>query len=207
MKAFVFGGSGRVGEHVLKQLIAKGHEAVTIAENENRAEELKMLGATQVLVSKDESFTEAIAGSEAIIYIAGSSLAAGEDQAILVDHEAVLEALAEAQRQKIERVVYLSPVRMDESAASKETGEKNTPEKWIEKSRFVYTIIRTAKTVSKPGKGMIKAAETIAAADDEIPYEDVAAVLVEALDNQKTFKKAFQISAGDIPIKEALDSL
>jgi len=74
MRICVFGGSEAVGEHVIKQLAAKGHEPVTMAETENKAEELKMLGAAEVIISKnDESFNSAIDGSEAIIYIAGSS--------------------------------------------------------------------------------------------------------------------------------------
>lgn len=207
MKVFVFGGSESVGEHVLKQLAAKGHEAVTIAETENRAEELKMLGATDVIISKDESFSSAIVDSRAIIYIAGSSFGAGEDQDVLVDYEAVKKSLEEAQRKKIGRIVYLSPVRMDESQESKETGAKDKPEEWIKKSQLVYTVIRTAKRVSKPGKGMITAEETITADNEGIPSEDVAAALVESLDNQNTFKKAFEITAGNISVKEALDSL
>ncbi|WP_411842475.1 NAD(P)H-binding protein [Salinicoccus sp. HZC-1] len=207
MKVFVFGGNEGAGEHVLKKLAEKDHEIVTIAETENRAEELKMLGATDVIISKDKGIASAIEGSEAIIYMAGSSLGAGEDQETLVDYGTVRKSLEEAQRQKIERVVYLSPVRTDESEESKETGEKDEPEEWIKKNELVYTVIRTAKRVSKPGKGMITAEETIAAGNDEIPYEDVAAVLVEALDNQNTFKKAFDITAGDTSIKEALDSL
>ena len=42
MRICVFGGSEAVGEHVIKQLAAKGHEPVTMAETEI-TEELKML--------------------------------------------------------------------------------------------------------------------------------------------------------------------
>src|SRR5699024_11926656 len=56
---------------------------------------------------------------------------------------------------------------------SKETGGKYKAEEWIRNSQLIYTIIRTAKKVSKPGKRTIKASEKIVAADDEIPHEDV----------------------------------
>ncbi|WP_342387535.1 NAD(P)H-binding protein [Salinicoccus bachuensis] len=207
MKVFVFGGSEAVGEHVLKALDAKGHEAVTMAEAENRAEELKMLGAVEVVISKDEGFERAITGASAVIYIAGASPGAGENQATLVDHDAVIDALEEAQQQKVERIVYLSPVRMDESQESKKTGGKHKPEEWITKSRFTYTIVRTTKTVSKPGNGSIKAGETVDADSGEVPYEDVAAVLVEALGNENTFNRAFEMTAGETAIKDALDAL
>lgn len=47
MKVFLFGGSEELGEYVLKQLAERGHETVTVAENKNRAEELKMFGAAE----------------------------------------------------------------------------------------------------------------------------------------------------------------
>src|SRR5690625_3175896 len=192
----------------LKQLSSEGHETVTVAETENRAEALRMFGANNVIVSnKNENFADGIGGSDAIIYIAGSSFGAGEDQEILVDCEAVVKSLEEAQRQKTERVVYLSPVRTDESEESKETGGKYKAEEWIRNSQLIYTIIRTAKKVSKPGKRTIKASEKIVAADDEIPHEDVAAVLVAAINNQNTFRKSFDVTEGKSSIKDALDSL
>lgn len=207
MKVFVLGGSEGLGEYVLKELDAKGHEAVTMAETENRAEELKMHGADEVTLSQDEGFARAITGSGAIIHIAGASPGAGENQDTLVDYDAVITSLEEAERQGIERIVYLSPVRIDESEESKETGGKHRPEEWVQKSRFTYTVIRTVKTVSKPGNGTIEVGEAVDADSDEVPFEDVAAVLVEALDNENTFNRAFEVVAGETAIREALDSL
>ncbi|WP_031546316.1 NAD(P)H-binding protein [Salinicoccus luteus] len=207
MKVFVFGGSEGLGEHVLKALDAKGHEVVTVAEAENRAEELKMIGADEVIISKDEGVGKGAAGVDAIIYIAGASQGAGENQGTLVDHEAVIESLEAAQREKVERIVYLSPVRLDESEESKKTGGKHKPEEWIKKSAFSYTVIRTVKTVSKPGNGTIEAGETVDADSDEIPHEDVAAVLVGALGNKHTFNRAFEVAQGKTEIEEALSSL
>ena len=44
MKVFVYGGSERLGEHILKRLYKKGYEAVTVVETDNRAEVLEQLG-------------------------------------------------------------------------------------------------------------------------------------------------------------------
>ncbi|SOC41611.1 NAD(P)H-binding protein [Salinicoccus kekensis] len=207
MKVFLFGGSEELGEYVLKQLAERGHETVTVAENTNRAEELKMFGAAHVMLADDEDFTKAIADAEAIIYIGAATFGAGGEQDALVDHEAVIESLEEAERQNIGRIVYLSPVRIDESEASKETGAKEKPEEWIENSRFDYTVIRTVKAVSKPGKVTIEAAEKVKPDSDEMPYEDMAGTIVETLENENTFRKTFEMTAGDTPIKEALDAL
>lgn len=207
MKVFVFGGGESVGEHILKRLAAGGHEAVTIAHTENRAKELKNFGATKVIVTSDSDFTEGFVGCEAIIYVGKASLSAGENQNILVDHKSVIHSVKEAKRQDIERFIYLSAVRADESEQSQVTGAKNEPEELIEQGEFVYTIVRSTKMTNKPGKGTIKAMQSNDDKEGEIPYEDAAAVLVESLENSNSFNKKIIITAGDTPIQKALQTL
>ncbi len=207
MKVFVYGGSETLGEHILKQLDEKGHESVTIAENDNRAEALEQLGEVEVVIAGEDSFTRALDDADAIIYIASASPGTGEDQDALIDADAVMASLKEAQEQRIKRIVYLSPVRLDESDESKKTGGKDKPEEWIKESGFSYTVIRTVKRISKPGQGTIEVTDSADEDNDEIPFEDVAAVLVETLDNEKTIAKKFGVTTGKTDIKEALNAL
>src|SRR5699024_9985919 len=207
MKVFVYGGSERLGDHILKQLDEKGHEAVTVAETDNRAEALGQIGTTEVIIEGKDSFTKALDDVDAIIYIAGASPGTGDDQDALVDADTVVKSLEEAEQQGIERIVYLSPVHLDESDESKKTGGKDQPEEWIKESGFDYTVIRSVKRVSKPGHGKIDITDSADEDNDDIPYEDVAAVLVEALDNKNTLKKTFGMTKGKTSIKEALKDL
>ncbi|ANU11937.1 NAD-dependent epimerase/dehydratase [Planococcus antarcticus DSM 14505] len=207
MKVFVFGGGGDVGEYVLKKLAAENHEATTVAETENRAEELKMMGAVQVMVATDHQFVDAMVGCRAIIYIAGANPTAGENKNVLVDKDAVANAMAEARKQGIERVVYLSPARVDESAESQETGGKKGPEELIKLDVFTYTVVHSTRGVHKPGKGMIDIVSSNGEKGKEIPFEDVAAVLVESLANKATYNKTFKVVSGTTPIKKALANL
>ncbi|ANU24144.1 NAD(P)H-binding protein [Planococcus donghaensis] len=207
MKVFVFGGGGDVGEYVLKKLAAENHEAITIAETENRAEELKMIGAADVCVTKDYDFVDAISGCEAIIYIAGANPTAGENRNVLVDKEAVARAMEEARTQGIERVVYLSPARVDESAESQDTGGKKIPEELIKLDVFTYTVVYSSRGVHKPGKGTIDVITSPRKKVMEIPYEDVAAVLVESLTNKATYNKTLKVVPGNTPIENAFKSV
>lgn len=207
MKVFVFGGGGDVGEHVLRQLAERGHESVTMAETKNRAEELEMLGASKVVVTKEKEFSGVLAGCDAVIYIAGANPIAGENKNILVDHQAVIRSVEAAQQEDVKRFIYLSPVHPDESAESKETGGKEQPEELIKRSGFVFTVIRPSNSIGKPGKGTISVSSADSGGDEELPYEDVASVVVEAIDSQEVFNQSFGIAAGDTPIKEAFQSL
>lgn len=207
MKVFVFGGGGDVGEYILKKLAAENHEAVTVAETENRAEELRMMGAANVIVATDNKFVDAMAGCQAVIYVAGANPTAGENKNVLVDKDAVASAMAEARKQGIERVIYLSPARVDESEESQETGGKKIPEEHIKLDIFTYTVVHPSRGVDKPGKGTVSAGNFKRKKDAEIPYEDVAAVLVESLSNEATYNKTFELAPGDTPIGKALQKL
>lgn len=207
MKVFVYGGSERLGEHLLKQLDEKGHETVTIVEAENRAEVLEQLGAVDVIVSEDGSYSRALSDVDAIIYIAGAVPGLGGSQDALIDADEVVRSLEEAEQHGIERIIYLSPVRLDESDESKKTGGKDKPEEWIEESGFDYTVIRSVKRVGKPGHGKIDITDSTDEDNDEIPFEDVAAVLVEVLENRNTIKRTFGVVSGETAINEALEAL
>lgn len=207
MRVFVFGGGGEVGEHILRQLAERGHESATMAETQNRAEELQMLGASEVIVTKEKEFAGVLKGCQAIIYIAGANPIAGENKNILVDHQAVIRAVEAAQQENVQRFIYVSPVHPDESAESKETGGKEQPEELIKRSGFTYTVIRPSNSISKPGTGAIAISSANSGIDEEIPYEDVASVVVEAIDSQEVFNQTFSVAAGDTPIKEAFRSL
>ncbi len=207
MKVFVFGSGGAIGGHVLKQLASRGDEALTIAETEIRAEELEMLGASEVIVSAEKDFSGLLAGCDAVIYIARDNPIAGENKNMLVDHRAAIRAVEEAVRQNIKRFVYLSPVRPDESEESKETGAKDEPDELIIQSGLVYTVIRPSKSEAKPGTGKITAALSVGEANGEIPFEDVAAVLVESITNEAAANRAFEIAPGTTEIRKALQNL
>lgn len=207
MKVFVFGSGGEIGGHVLKQLSGQGHEAVAMAETEIRAEELQMLGASKVIVSKEKDFSGVLAGCDTVIYIARDNPIAGESKNMLVDHQAAIRAVEGARQQGVKRFIYLSPVRPDESEESKETGAKDEPEEMIIRSGLIYTVIRAAKSDSKPGTGTITAALSVGDAQGEIPFEDVASVLVESIGSETAANRSFEIAPGTTAISEALQAL
>ena len=207
MKVFVFGSGGDIGGHVLKQLASGGHEAIAMAETEIRAEELQMLGASKVIVATEKDFSGVLAGCDAVIYIARDNPIAGENKNMLVDHKAAIRVVEEARQQGVKRLIYLSPVRPDESEESKETAAKDEPEEMIIQSGLVYTVIRPAKSASKPATGTITAAASLDDAEGEIPFEDVASVLVESLSSETAANRSFEIAPGTTAISEALQAL
>ncbi|TLS36982.1 NAD(P)H-binding protein [Pseudalkalibacillus caeni] len=204
MKVAVMGASGSVGEHVIKFLSRKNYESVAVINETNKTEEMKKLGATEVAVSNDEHFEEAFADCDAVIYVSGASPNAGETKTVLVDHRAVIDSVKETKKQGIDRFVFLSAIRANEpeDSDSRTTGAKDEPDELLRQEGLTYTIIRPSHLVDKPGSGKIEAAESVSS-EGEIPREDVAAVLVEVLENEATYKQTYEVTAGDTRIEEA----
>jgi uncharacterized protein YbjT (DUF2867 family) len=68
-----------------------------------------------------------------------------------------------------------------------------------------YTIVRPGALTNDPGTSRVTAGPDVARA--EIPREDVAAVIVAALDDASTVGKTFVVVSGETPIPSALAQL
>jgi uncharacterized protein YbjT (DUF2867 family) len=67
-----------------------------------------------------------------------------------------------------------------------------------------YTIIKPGRLSDDEGTGKIKIGKLDRG---EIPREDVASVIAASLENEATYRKSFDLLAGDQPIKDALNEL
>ncbi len=76
----------------------------------------------------------------------------------------------------------------------------------LEKSDLDYTIIRPGSLTNEEGTGRIDAAVSLGR-HGEIPREDVARTFAAALEAENTYRKKFEILAGDTPIPEALKQI
>src|SRR5919112_1874093 len=83
---------------------------------------------------------------------------------------------------------------------------KSRADERLKSSSLAYTIIRPGSLTEDKGTGSIEAAEKIGRRG-EIPREDVARTFADALENENTYHKTFEILAGEIPIPEALGRL
>jgi uncharacterized protein YbjT (DUF2867 family) len=205
MKVAVIGASESVGELVLKKLKEKNHQSVAVIKDERRKRDMEKLGATEVVVNEGDHFEEVFAACNAVIYIAGSSQRTGENKTVLIDHDEVADSIEEARKLKIQRFILMSAIRANESenSESSKIGEKHKSDERLREEDFNYTIIRPGHLTDKPGQGLITIGESLDIDEGEISKEDVASVLVEALDNQGSFHKTFDVISGNIPIHEA----
>ncbi len=83
---------------------------------------------------------------------------------------------------------------------------KAEADKKLKKSNLNYTIFKAVSLTDDAETGKITARKKLDDSTGEISRADVAAAIVEALDNENTYRKSIEIAAGNTPIGGALSS-
>ena len=114
MKAFVTGGSGFVGRHVVRQLIEREYDVVALARSAQSGEMLRTLGAEVAFgdITNRESMRPAMRDADMVFHIAGwyQLGAAGWMNAEAVNVGGTRTVLRLAQELDIPKIVYVSSV-------------------------------------------------------------------------------------------------
>ncbi|WP_260286428.1 NAD(P)H-binding protein [Peribacillus aracenensis] len=205
MRVLVIGTEDMTGEHVIKQLADRHHNPVALVGSENKVEEMVKLGASAVVSLERREFSSAFSDCEAVIYLSSASPRTGEGKPILVDHQSVIDSVEAAKKHGVKRFVLMSAMRANELGDA--SAIRFNAEELLRQEKFTYTVIRTSMPVDKPGIGKVEAGLSIEHDKDEIPKEDIASVLVEALDTKEVFNKTINVTSGEILIHEALQRL
>jgi len=73
MKAFVTGGTGFIGRHLVRQLLERGYDVTALARSEDSAAELAATGAAVALgdITERESMRAGMTGSNVVFHLAG----------------------------------------------------------------------------------------------------------------------------------------
>jgi uncharacterized protein YbjT (DUF2867 family) len=209
MKVIVFGAHSDVGEHVVKKLHDNGYFSCAVVGNENQVELLEKRGATVVKLYEESISGTIFTGYDAVIYLTGTSPKAHTGKTVLVDHQSVIETVKEAEKQGVKRFVMMSAIKANEAVGdvSREIGAKEMPDEYLRQSGLTYTVIQPGLLTDKPGDGKISAAVTLDADTPEISREDVAEVLVKALEIEGAFNKTIEVADGETTIDRALASI
>jgi uncharacterized protein YbjT (DUF2867 family) len=209
MKVIVIGAHSAVGEFVVSKLHENRYFSCAVVGNENQMELLAKRGADEVAVYEESSLQSLFQGYDAAIFLTGISPRAQTGRTVMVDHQSVIETVKEAERQGVRRFVMMSPISANEAVGdeSREIAAKEMPDEFLRQSALTYTVVQPGALNDKPGDGKISAAVTLESDNLEISKEDLAEVLVKALESESTFNKTFEVSEGETMIEKALSLL
>ena len=214
MKVLVVGANGQIGQHLIQLLKENNeHTVKAMVRKEEQAAAFERLGIETAIADLEGSvdeIAEAAKGCDAIVFTAGSGGHTGADKTLLVDLDGAVKTIESAEKIGIKRFIMVSALQAHRRENWNEKIRpyyvaKHYADRILEQSSLTYTIIRPGGLLNEPGTGKVSAAENLDRGS--IPREDVAKTIVEALNEEQTFNRAFDLVSGENPISDALKKI
>ncbi|REC31750.1 NAD-dependent dehydratase [Enterococcus pseudoavium] len=207
MKIFIAGATGRVGEALIKNLVAKGHFIYAGARHEETLQTNNTVKPVHLdLHGSIDQIAETLSDAEAVYFVAGSR---GKDL-LQTDLYGAVKLMQAVERQGIKRYIHLSSLfAMQPEKWSTALTDYNIAkffsDHWLmDKTSLDYTILQPGSLKESPGSGKIT---TDITQTSENSIENVATVLADLLEHQNTIKKVILMGDGDEPIANALKKI
>lgn len=214
MNVLVIGANGQIGQKVVNLLQESDeHSVKAMVRKEEQATELASRGIEAVVASLEDSvdtIAEAIKGSDAVVFTAGSGGKTGSDKTLLVDLDGAVKSMEASEKTNVKRYVMVSALQANNRENWSEAllpyyAAKHYADKALEASSLSYTIVRPGGLLNEEGTGKVSVGEQLGRGS--IPREDVAQVVVNSLTNENAYKRSFDLTSGDTSIEEALRQL
>lgn len=224
MKVLVAGANGKTARHLVRMLVADGHEVRGLVRKEGQLAEVGANGAEPVLVDLEgdavgEAFKgafggavgAAVGGCDAVIFAAGAGPGSGDARKETMDFGGAAKLVEAAEGRGVRRFVMLGTMGADDPEGGPEAMRpylraKARADERLRRSGLDWTIVRPGGLTDGAGTGRIEAAKSLGRRG-RIPREDTARTLADVLDIANTSRKTFEVLAGGTPIREALESL
>jgi uncharacterized protein YbjT (DUF2867 family) len=208
MDVVVAGGHGKVGMRLLRLLADRGHRARGLIRNPDHASELHDVGAEAVVcdIEERDDISDCVGGADAVVFAAGAGPGSGPERKRTVDYGAAVK-LMDAGVQRYVIVSAISAGRPDEWSDEMRPyyeAKAGADERLME-SGLDYTIVRPGALTDDPGTGRVQLGTGIERGS--IPRDDVAAVVLAALETPSSIGKTFELVSGDTPVEEAVRGL
>lgn len=215
MNVLVIGANGQVGRNIVKELAETNHKATAMVRKEEQIDEMKKLGATNVVLGDlEKDFSGAYDSVDAVIFAAGSGPKTGADKTLTIDLWGSVKAAQYAQEKGVKRFVQLGSVGSDNPDAGGEAMKpylvaKRTADDLLKTTDLDCTIVRPGALSDEEKSGKIEVSlDGFSSLEGRsIPRADVAHVLVDVLDRNNTYRKVFEVLQGDQPASDQLNSL
>lgn len=211
MKIFVAGATGRVGQDLVQDLVKAGHQVVAGSRHPEKLAENDHVTAVKLdLHASVDEIAKLMQGSQAVYFTAGSR---GHDL-LQTDAFGAVKTMQAAEKLGIKRYVMLSSMYALQPDEWYRDGLKQITDYNIAKyfadhylshdTQLDYTILQATGLTEEAGTGKINAHSTEMTTN---PIPDVAQTLAKILDHDNTIGKVIMMSAGQVPIDDALDKI
>ncbi|MGO4264341.1 MULTISPECIES: NAD(P)-binding oxidoreductase [unclassified Stenotrophomonas] len=214
-RAFIIGGAGKVGRRLARQLSTRGHEVLSLIRHVEQAADLERLGAKAVLGSLTElnvaALSKMMAGSDVVVFTAGAGGQGGAEMTNAIDGRGLELAVAAAKQAGVMRFILVSA--FPESFRGKDVSEtfenymavKKLADVHLAESALDWVILRPGTLLDSPGTGKVRTGLAIPYGD--VSRDDVAATLLEIIENPSVSRIIIELTQGSTPVAESVRRL
>ena len=214
MRVAIAGGHGQIALQLTRLLHARGDDVIGLIRNPAHADDVQKAGGEPKVCDLEsatvDEVAEAIRGAEAAVFAAGAGPGSGAERKLTVDRDGAIKLLAAAVAVGAPRYVIVSSIGAEnppngDDVFSVYLRAKAEADAAVRGSDREWTIIRPGVLTDGPGTGRVQlSAESVR---EEVPREDVAAVLAAVLGAHPSIGKIFYLYAGEDPIEQALAAI
>jgi uncharacterized protein YbjT (DUF2867 family) len=209
----IVGAHGKVGQQLMRLLYDRSDEFVGIVRGAEQAEDIYRLGGEGVVLDIErvgaDDLAAAFAGADAVIFTAGAGGGSGVDRKRTVDYRGSVVSADAAEKAGIRRFIQVSawgvdtPVGEDaDEAWAAYVEAKRDADLQLRSRDLDWTILRPGGLTVDDGTGMVTLGDSVERGS--IPREDVARLIIAALDEPRSAGHSWEAIGGDTPIDEAV---
>jgi uncharacterized protein YbjT (DUF2867 family) len=214
-RVIVFGGHGKVALLLSPILAARGDTAVGVIRHADQADGVRSSGAEPLVADVESLDVAGIAalldGADAVVWSAGAG-GGSPERTYAVDRDAAIRSMEAAVRAGVRRYVMVSysGSRPDHGVPEGDSffayaEAKAAADEHLRGTDLDWTIAAPSSLTLEPGTGRIDVIpEDRVGEPSQVPREDVAAVVAEALGQPASIGRTLRFSSGDTPIAEVL---
>jgi uncharacterized protein YbjT (DUF2867 family) len=212
MDIVIAGAHGKIARRLARLLVARGDRVRGLIRNPDHADDLRADGSEPVLLdleaAKPDQVAEAVAAADAVVFAAGAGPGSGPERKLTVDRDGAIKLLEGARAADVPRYVMISSVGAenppdDDDVFSVYLRAKAEADRALAASDRAWTIVRPGFLTDDPGTGRVRIQTD--PIRDQVPRDDVAAVLAAVLAEPRSARLTIYVVGGEDPIEQALE--
>ncbi|MGY4691276.1 SDR family oxidoreductase [Salibacterium sp. K-3] len=209
MKVLVAGAHGQTGQLLVRILAEHPElEVHAMVRDYHQAGRMRELGADHIVTADlENNVSKAPKGMDAVLFAAGSGSKTGPEKTLAVDQVGAKKLIDASRAQGVRHFIMLSSIGADDPSGPDKyyLEAKGTADAHLAGSGLNYTIIRTGSLTSEAGTGLVEIKERFDNREGRsVSREDTAGVMAAVLTEAHAVNKTFELSSGNVPIKDAL---
>jgi uncharacterized protein YbjT (DUF2867 family) len=210
-KVFIIGANGKVGKILVNVLNETNEYDVTVGlRKEEQFSYFEEKGAKTVYLNLEDNvqtIADTIKQADVVVFSAGSGGKTGADKTLTIDLDGAVKAAKAAESNGAKQFIMVSTVQADMPESWSEDMKayfiaKHYADRFIKESGLNYTILRPGALSDEKGTGKITTDPSVYETA-RIPREDVARVIIEAIGNEKAYRKVVTLLEGN----DSIDTL